>query len=425
MRCALLWTLMMLLSAPVSTSGEEAPTAAEGVERLIAAVQANDLEAYEAVMAELAGLGEEALPQLRKGLEDEDPQVRAAAAHILGKLAVRPQVVLPDLIDLFGDAEPGLLGPVGFVAAEAAAAFGEAAVPHLIEALQVDEPHVRRSAALGVVILGPKAREAVPVVIDLLPESDLDTRRPFLMNALMVMGEDARGAIPLLLDYLDDEDFHTQYWSCRILGAIGPEARVAVPKLIELTEEGVASVRRNAAAALGRIGPEIGQEGLDVLIRALNDPLQPVRAEAAIALGRLGDFARPAAAALEEVLEEGSTFAARSQAAKSLWLLDPQSKTPPRVLIEQLGGDHEPWAAAEVLGELGAEMEVVDEIAALVEAPKGETRLYAASALGALGERARHTADRLKPLLDDPDEEVRLVARRALEQMGVFEDSPE
>jgi HEAT repeat protein len=200
----------------------------------------------------------------------------------------------------------------------------------------------------------------------------------------------------------------------RNVGRVG-EGRQVIGSTAHRVEQGVVSVRRNAAAALGKIGPVIGQEGLQVLIKALNEPIQVVREDAVIALGRLGEFARPAVPAIEDVLQEGSTFAARSQAAKSLWLLAPQSKTPPRVLLEQLQGDNEPWVAAEVLSEFAAEMGVINEVADLLDEPNPETRLYAAEVLGALGEKAKHTADRLKRLLEDPDEDVREVAKQALQ----------
>lgn len=405
--------------------GQEPASKGGEVQELISAVREGETEARGAAMAKLAALGqraEPAVPVLLECLDDPDAAVRVSAAKALGQLALQPETVIPALIDLFDDtaATPEL--PVCYLAAQAAAGFGEAVLPNLANNLRQGPPQVQRSTAVTICELGTKAKSILPELIEAIPAVDIDTRRPFLMSALLCLAPEAQPALPLLLKSLDDEDFHMQYWACRVLGRLGPDAKPAIPKLIELAENGVTSVRRNAATALGNIGPAIGEPGVKVLTKGVNDASQVVREDSVIALGKLGALAKPAVPVIEEALSEKSTLASRSQAAKSLWRLDPQSPTPRRVLITQLQGVNEPWAAAEVLGEIGPEIGAIGEVTQLLSSPKNETRLYAAMALGLMGNKAASAAEALQPLLEDPDEEVRQVARQAWQEVRKIED---
>lgn len=361
------------------------------------------------------------LQTLVEQLADQDPNVRAAAAVALGRLAAEPETVLPRLLDRFDDRAAaqvdGNVAEVWYFAALAAGEYGTVAVPPVIELLQRDDHQRRMGASLVIMVLGPAAKDVLPTLIEALQAADLETRRPALMSALLSLGVEAKPAMPLMLEFLGDEDFHTQYWACRVLGAIGPEARVAVPELIPLVQRGTASVRRNAAAALGRIGPGIGPEALEVLIRALKDPVQPVREQAAIALGRLGDFAEPAVPALEEVLQDESNFAARAKAAESLWRLSPNSPTPLRVLVTQVQGTEEADVAAMVLGEIGNDLGAVESLLPLLESPDPRTRIHVAWALGLMDQHTQQAIAVLEGFLDDPEPDYRDEAGVALNQI--------
>ena len=429
MRAWLVLSLMLVPLAPVvrADAGSDPAPAPEGVAALWEAARQDDREALLEALTEFverAEVARAAIPELQAGLKSQDPQIQATAAAALGRLAAQPDDILPELIALFDQTVATPLGPLGYVAAEAVAQYGQTAVPLLQNAVRDEEQQVRRSAALSICLLGTKAGDVVPALIEAFADADLRTRRPFLMNALLCTGEHAEPALPLMIEFLDDEDFHTQYWSCRVLAVLGPKAEPAVPRLIELVRDGVTSVRRNAALALGQIGPGIGDAGLEVLIQALDDPSQIVREDAVIALGNLGrPFAEPAVPAVEAVLDEDSDFAARSQAARTLWVLKPDSELPPRVLLEQLQGKNEPWVAAEVLAQFAADMGVIDQVADILDHPDPETRVFAAGVLGALGPAAEPAVARLKPLLEDPDSDVREVAREALKTIRKPDDA--
>jgi HEAT repeat protein len=427
--------LCLAASSPIASSAAAEPepdraaeTQAENAEpdldRLTQELKHEQPDSRRRALTDLAQCGAAALPVLpaiTAALQDESPEVRASAAMALGRLALEPKTVLPKLIECFDDQAivraDGEVGEVWYYAAIAAARYGDAAVPSLIELLKQDDSQQRIAASLTVCAMGPQAKDVLPALTEALRSSDLDTRRPALMNALLCLGREAKPAMPLMIEFLDDQDFHTQYWACRVLGAIGPEAKVAVPKLLPLVQTGVTSVRRNAAAALGKIGPDIGPQALQVLIRALNDPLQPVREEAAVALGRLGEFAQPAVPALEELLKDESSFAARSRGADALWRLNPKSPTPLRVLLVQVQSEEEAETAARVLGEIGNELGAADPLTGLLDSPQPRTRIHAAWALGLMGKNTERAIDVLKSFLDDPEPEYRDEAEVALSQI--------
>jgi len=186
--------------------------------------------------------------------------------------------------------------------------------------------------------------------VKLVKKDDPFARRAGIYG-LMGIGPKARAAVPALIEALDHEHFHTRYWACRALREIGPGAKAAVPVLVRLLRDDLPSVRRHAAQALGGIGPEIGEEAIASLTAALEDPLEPVREDAAIALGKLGPSAKAAAPALEKALAKGP-LAARVPGARALWLITGRPDPAVGVLVGELG-DFNGGAAARALGEIG------------------------------------------------------------------------
>jgi len=412
-----IWSLV--IPSVYSAAADEQPQASASIAELIAGLDDEDPICRCSSITALADRGakaQPAVPALTRALADKDGNVRAAAAVTLGRLALEPDRVIPALLRALADETPSSQGPVWIVAAPALGQYGETAVPSLIETFKDERLHVRRAAMLGLATAGPKAKNAVPSLIGILEDNDPHTRN-FVSNALIGIGPDAAAAVPVLIKMLSCDDFHTQYWACRALAAIGPDANPATPKLIELVESGVTSVRRNAAAALGNIGPVVGKKAVDILITALSDYSQPVRQQALIALGKLGPLAAPAVPLIEQGLQKPSTFRPAANAARTLWFLKPDSETPARALLAELEAGDEPWAAAHVLGEIGVELGVIDEVTEKLKSDNREARLYAAVALGEMGPEAAGARPALEAALDDEDEEVREAAEKALERI--------
>jgi HEAT repeat protein len=296
--------------------------------------------------------------------------------------------------------------------------YGRAALPHVTPALKGESVAACRGALLAIDRLGKDARSTVPEVIAILARNDPETRI-YAVNALRAIGPDAKDAVPELVKQLSSDDFHTQYWACRALGAIGPEARSAAAELIRCLRTGVTSVRRNAAAAMGNIGPDIGQPAADALLDALSDGSQPVRQNAVVALGQLKPLASKAAPVIERMLQEPSKFTPRAAAARTLWQLNPGSKTPVEALFRDLVENDEPWGAAEMFGEIKVTDETVQRLIALLDSPDVWTKQYAAVALLEMGAEPQRAKATLEELAHSEHEETRETAAASLEKYRV------
>ncbi len=421
------WALVIFLAA-VGGNAEAADDSVRqpSVSELTAQLSAGDADGRVSAAETLAECGEAArtaVPALIRALDDEDGEVRAAAAHALGQLTLEPDAALPALAAKLGDQTLTRRGPVWALAGLALGSYGRAALPHVTPALKSQATTECRAAMLAIYRAGKEAKETVPELIAILRKNDPETRT-YAINALLGIGPDAKDAVPELISMLSCDDFHTQYWACRALGAIGPEARSATDELVRCLKSGVTSVRRNAAAALGKIGPAIGQQGVDALIAALSDPVQPVRQNVVIALGELKPLAAKAVPVIEQMLQEPSKFKPRATAAKTLWRLDPQSRTPAEALLRDLTEDDEPWVAAQVFGEIKVADDTLPRLTALLESPNIWTRQYAAVALLEMGAETERAKATLEELARNENEETREAAAAALQSVKTKSSRP-
>jgi HEAT repeat protein len=168
----------------------------------------------------------------------------------------------------------------------------------------------------------------------------------------------------------------------------------------------------------------VGQPAVEALTKALSDPNQVVRQDAVMALGKLKPLSAPAAPAIEDLLQKPQHFVPRAHAAKTLWLLQPASKTPIAALIQDLVNDDEPWEAARVLGEIDVDADTIDRLVELLHSKTIGTREYAAVALGEIGADAQRASKDIEKLLQDEVEEVREAAAEALKKLGASETQP-
>jgi HEAT repeat protein len=73
------------------------------------------------------------------------------------------------------------------------------------------------------------------------------------MSYLASHGPKAKGAVPELIDLLKHAQANVRLQAANTLGAIGPDAREAVPALEEATDDANPTVRSAARQALNRI----------------------------------------------------------------------------------------------------------------------------------------------------------------------------
>jgi HEAT repeat protein len=419
-RCSVYFALIILLPGVRPTSAEEGQEDHKTVEALIVALGDAEADVRFQAIAELAERGEQAKPAvaaLIRAVQDPDGDVQRAAVVALGRLALEPDATIPALVSALTEPPADQKRPLNFYAGAALARFGQPAVPHLIDALNNDNLHVRQGALLGVDGAGPAAKDAVDRLIVILREDDPDTRI-LVLNAFIEIGPDAKAAVPAVTEFLESDDFHTQYWACRALGAIGPDAQSATDELIQLVTTGVTSVRRNAAMALGNIGPTVGAEAVQALTEALTDRSQFVKQDAVIALGKLKSISTSAAPVIEELLLNSRRFSPRASAARTLWLLRPESeRVVVDALLRDLSDNSEPWLAAQYLADIDFSSDPLPRIVPLLQSEHRWAREYAAVTLGNFGARAEKARDALEPLLQDEAEEVRSAAAEALKKI--------
>jgi len=265
------------------------------------------------------GRSRAAVPFILKALADEDETVRHMATSAMRQTVFRqrrrrclPRLIVLDLMAILqhgaGPAKAAAVIDLGVIGPRA-----KEALPLLQEALNDKDSQLRAAAAVAICDLGC-ADDRVAVV---LGSSLTLINWPLALhisNAIANLGPRARAAVPHLIHGMRNRE--AEYFPIRALGNIGPEARAAIPDLNKLLGD--------------------RQLGWD----------------AAHALGRIGTAAIPT---LGKAIRHGG-LQVRVQAIEALGLIDPQAKQMVPVLIEKLSQGHilERIAAAEALGNIGS-----------------------------------------------------------------------
>ncbi|WP_165247043.1 HEAT repeat domain-containing protein [Paludisphaera soli] len=260
--------------------------------------------------------GSSVVPDLIRMLGEEEGDYSHAAVCALGSLAGRqvPGVAAaaPRLTALLRMEEYCLSrGDI----AEALHAMGAAAapvVPDLIEVLGDEDPGVRAEAAYVLGGVGPAAALAVPAMCRLLRRGD-----SVYSIAIALGNVGAAEAVSDLIPHLRHEDEETREYVAEALGKIGPAAAEAVPELLEFLRRECEFAAETAVDALGKIGPAAAPAVPD-LIRLLRDRSSEIRWRAADVLGLIGPGAAAAIPELSRMAESDGYGGPRSCAAEAL-----------------------------------------------------------------------------------------------------------
>jgi HEAT repeat protein len=321
-------------------------------------------------------------------------------------------------------------------------------VEDLVKYLQAGDVFRQQGAEKGLCELGPKAKAAVPVLIEILKGKDWE-RKHRACYVLTSIGPDAKPALPWLIKVLEGPehpekvpgiDQSTLHGSAAdALGQIGPDAKAALAVLTKLMNDKKAHARACAASAVYRITRDRGQV-LPVFVELLLTPGVSGRRRAASFFPQAGADAIKAIPALREIIrdpKEDSDLV--PVAADSLWKIEQNNDAVLallRTLKSESGGD---WAAAEYLAEIGPPakaavpvlLEKLQHAArALQRSPRGATpyRMWLSRTgvwvrcLGKFGPAAKGAVGVLRPLLKEGNVFLEMDAARALWQI---EQSPE
>jgi HEAT repeat protein len=111
---------------------------------------------------------------------------------------------VPDLVVCLQSKDQKIRVCAAWALRQLAQQFGaDAALPALVTALKDDDFEVRKDAAAALQFFGPKARAAIPYLIENLEHPGLV--RAYAVSALGRIGPDSRVAVPSLLRILPDE----------------------------------------------------------------------------------------------------------------------------------------------------------------------------------------------------------------------------
>jgi HEAT repeat protein len=194
-------------------------------------------------------LGSGRLIQLAERLADDDPEVRFQARLALMSKG-RPAV--PFLA-------AGLQGRNPVVWYEAASALcgmrrvpRKEAVPGLVRVVQAGDGPTRHIAVQALGSIGPDAREAGPVLLEML-RNEKAPLGPQAARALARIQGSA--AVPALVEALQSP--HTRIEALYALGELGPRAKEVIPDIETFLRDKDSRARAVAARTLQRIrGPE-------------------------------------------------------------------------------------------------------------------------------------------------------------------------
>jgi HEAT repeat protein len=226
----------------------------EAVRPLVEALRSKSGSIRRTAVEALGEKGRAGLPALSKALQDEEAEVRRAAAW--------------SLVRIGRQAAP--------------------ATPALAKALRDDDPEVRQRVAVALGYIGPLARTAVPALLDVLANDKAWEPRRNAATALGRIGETGE-VVPSLITALPDPDTNVRMAAAEALGLLGAKAAEAVPALLRMITDmsnGREGVRQQAAFALGKIG-QATPDVVQALAAALKDPHRDPRRFAARGLGRL------------------------------------------------------------------------------------------------------------------------------------------
>jgi HEAT repeat protein len=330
-----------------------------------------------------------AIPALLKALEESEIEVRYRAVIALGRIGLEGDKVAPALARKLTDTTY----EIAKEAAEAMDRFGKPAVPPLIEALK--EPRARYLVLTALRKIGPDAKEALPVLKELLNQKDRVTQKDnciAAVRAIQAIDPKDESGLPVLLELLEDKKYRPTTL-VEALAHFGPQAKKAVPALLEImkTPDKFDSggfhndpLKSAAAHALGKIAPDDG-ELFDAMIE-------------------LRKVARAMYLA-NEVLVHMPRFADR---------LLPDAESGPVIVRPRRGGQD----TSTLLYTMGRDaVPALLAVAKDAEKSAGE-RAKAILFLGNIGQRTDLTAPVLIKLLRDKDKEVQKQAGIALARMG-------
>jgi HEAT repeat protein len=272
----------------------------------------------------------------------------------------------------------------------------------LLKALDHADAKVRARAAARLSKYGPRAKAAVPALIDAL--DDEENVRKEAIGALIAIGEDGLG--PMFRAF-DQQSLEIQLEIVDVLYFMGQRAKPAVPGLVKLLAHKRPEVRLRAIGALGQIRDEAC---IPALIKTLEmDPYYDVRRYAASELGSFRERAKPAVRFLVKAMRDSTDLSDR---LKRITL--PEEKRP--TISGLLAHNSLANRAAVSLIQIGKP--AIPNVLKLLKDKDWVMRYHAALILGGMEGNAAGAVPQLTASLSDRDPDVRAEIAWALGKIG-------
>ena len=233
--------------------------------------------------------------------------------------------------------------------------------------------------------LGPAARSAAPILMQLLKEKK--ARSPELVIQILDrIGPDPKAVLPILTAALEDASLCDE--ALKAICNLGPTARDAIPAIERAIRNARANGKNRVYASFSLIDPlaNLGGEVVPLLLEFLKEEDADFQSRSAYALGKIGPAAREAVPALTKILghEDPSV---RRDAARALWCI-----------------------RKDVAG--------VPVLTALLKEEARYLAEPAAQSLGDMGPAAKASLPALREALSHPNPDVRYAAREAIGKIG-------
>ncbi|MBI3466589.1 MAG: HEAT repeat domain-containing protein [Planctomycetes bacterium] len=274
-------------SAAATALGQIAPSRAV-VPALIVALEDEQSNVRAAAAESLGKLGQNAKsavpPLTRTQVRDQSDAVRRAAAQALTQIQARQpdSSSQPRLPFFIGIATLAILSGLSGVLLYRWA-FGPARVPTFVNRLKHAAPEIRRGAAQALARCGQAARAAVPPLVAALNDPTESVRH----DAEQALARILLGGQPSVAVFIEALRYHKDPFvrssAAAILAALGRTPKAVVPALIGSLADPAEDVRIACIKALVKMGPEAAP-AIPHLQRAKEDPDYAVRQEAFRAL---------------------------------------------------------------------------------------------------------------------------------------------
>ncbi|MGF1581981.1 MAG: HEAT repeat domain-containing protein [Gemmataceae bacterium] len=199
--------------------------------------------------------GKSALPDLKKTLDSKSPSVRFEAGRAM--VLIDPEqieTVLPNFVDLLKDT--GTSSYVKRVALEFLVSVPKKkAIPGLEPLLGAKDERLKLAVALALVKIDPEAmKSAWGVVSSKLKETKTSQLRDEIFDVLTDLGPKAKPALPVLIDLLKSKDRNVRRETVYVLERMGSAAKSALPAMRKLLfDTANPTIVRAAQRAMTRI----------------------------------------------------------------------------------------------------------------------------------------------------------------------------